>query len=72
VGKSEGRNHLEDLGVDRRIILRWIFRKWMEGGGGMDWIYLAQDRDRWWATSDLALWRYYVLLCQLATSDHAL
>jgi len=21
-------NHLEDLGVDERIILRWIFRKW--------------------------------------------
>jgi hypothetical protein len=21
------RSHLEDLGVDRRIILRWIFRK---------------------------------------------
>jgi hypothetical protein len=21
-------NHLEDPGVDRRIILRWIFRKW--------------------------------------------
>jgi hypothetical protein len=38
----------------------------------MDWIDLAQDRDRWWATSDLALWRYYVLLFQKATSDHAL
>ena len=24
----------------------WIFRKW-DGGGGMDWIDLAQDRDRW-------------------------
>jgi hypothetical protein len=21
-------DHLGDLGVDRRIILRWIFRKW--------------------------------------------
>jgi hypothetical protein len=28
--------------VDRRIILKWIFKKW-----GMDWIDLAQDRDRW-------------------------
>jgi len=69
VGKREGRNYLEDSGVDGRIILRWIFRKWM---GGMDWIDLAPDRDRWLATSDLALWRYYVLLFQKATSDHAL
>jgi hypothetical protein len=35
---------LEDLGVDGRIILIWIFKKW---GGGMDWIDLAQNRDRW-------------------------
>jgi hypothetical protein len=26
------------------IILKWIFRK---RGGGMDWIDLAQDRDKW-------------------------
>ena len=39
------RDHLEDPGVDWRIILRWIFRKWY---GGMDWIDLAQDRDKWW------------------------
>jgi hypothetical protein len=35
---------LEDPGVDGRIILRWIFRKW--DVGGMDWIELAYDRDR--------------------------
>jgi len=28
VGKPERKNHLEDPGVDGRIILRWIFRKW--------------------------------------------
>jgi hypothetical protein len=27
-GKLRKRNHLEDPGVDGRIILRWIFRKW--------------------------------------------
>ena len=39
------RDHLEDPGVDGRIILRWILRKW--DVGGLDWIDLAQDRDRW-------------------------
>jgi hypothetical protein len=35
---------LIDPGVDGRIILKWIFKKL---DGGMDWIELAQDRDRW-------------------------
>jgi hypothetical protein len=34
---------LRDPGVDGRIILKWIL-KW---DGGMDWIELVQDRDRW-------------------------
>jgi len=45
-GNVRERDHLEDLGVDGRIILSWIFRKW--NVGGMDWIDLAQDGDRWW------------------------
>ena len=38
-------DYLGDPGVDRRMILRWIFRKW--DVVGVDWIELAQDRNRW-------------------------
>jgi hypothetical protein len=37
---------LEDPGVDGRIILKWVFESLY---GGMDWIDVAQDMDRWWA-----------------------
>ena len=47
VGKPEGRR---PLGRPRR---RWEDNIRMDlkevGCGGMDWIELAQDRDRWWA-----------------------
>jgi ribosomal protein S4E len=36
---------LEEPGVDGSIILRCIFRKW--DVGRMDWIDVAQDRERW-------------------------
>jgi hypothetical protein len=37
-------HHLQDPGVDGRIILKRIFKTW---DGGMDWTDMAQDRDRW-------------------------
>jgi hypothetical protein len=44
-GLYRERGHWRDPGVYGRIILRQIFRKW--DVEGMDWIELAQDRDRW-------------------------
>jgi hypothetical protein len=36
VGKPEGKSHWGDPGVDGRIRLGWIFRKWVVGYG-LDW-----------------------------------
>jgi hypothetical protein len=44
VGDLREGDHLEDLDVDGRIILKWIFKKW---DGARTGIHLAQDRDRW-------------------------
>ena len=44
-GNPRERGHLGDPDIDVRIILIWIFWRWYVGC--MDWIELAQDRDRW-------------------------
>jgi hypothetical protein len=46
VGNLRERDHLEERGGERSIILRVGFRGWV-GGGGMDWIDWTQDRNRW-------------------------
>ena len=33
LGKPQGRDHLGDPGVDGRVILKWIFSKWVVGYG---------------------------------------
>ena len=52
-GNLRERDHMGDPSVDGRITLRWIFTKWDEGG--MDWIELAQDRDRWRALVNVVM-----------------
>jgi hypothetical protein len=44
VEKHEGKRPLGNPGVDERIILKRTFGKW---DGGLGWIDLAQNRDRW-------------------------
>jgi len=42
-GNLREKDHLEDPGIDGRIISRWIFRKW---DGGKVRIDLTQETDR--------------------------
>jgi hypothetical protein len=42
VGKPEESDHLEDPGIDGRIILRWIFRKWdLRAWTGLIWLRIG-------------------------------
>jgi hypothetical protein len=42
VGKLERKNHWEDAGIDERIILSWIFRKWDVGAwNGSSWLRIG-------------------------------
>jgi hypothetical protein len=43
-GNLRASDHLKNVGVDGRIIFKWIFSKW---GWVMDRIDVFQDRDRW-------------------------
>jgi len=49
--KPERKDHLEDPGIDSRIILRWIFMEWyVEAWTALIWFMigdLVHDRDRW-------------------------
>jgi hypothetical protein len=46
-------DHLKDPGVDGRIILKRIFERL--DGGGIDWIDLAQERNRWRAVVNMVM-----------------
>jgi hypothetical protein len=41
VGKPVEIHDLKDPGIDGKVILKWIFKKW---DGGMDQIDMAQNR----------------------------
>ena len=46
------RDHTEGLRVEGKLILKWIFKEW---DWGMDWIHLAEDRDRWLALANAVM-----------------
>jgi hypothetical protein len=43
-GKMRERGHLKYLGVDERIILKWILKKWNENAWtGLIWLRIGAD-----------------------------
>jgi len=44
VGRPEGKSHVEELGLDGKNNIKLDLQKM--GLGGMDWISLAEDRER--------------------------
>jgi hypothetical protein len=44
LGKLRERGHSENLGIDGRILLKFIFKK---QHGFSDWIDMPEDRDKW-------------------------
>jgi hypothetical protein len=41
--KSDGKNQLDDQGVDGRILLKWLLKNW---DGRMECVDLAQDKEK--------------------------
>jgi hypothetical protein len=50
IGKPEGKKPLGILGVDGRIILKWILWK-----KGLEWIHMGKDRDLWRAFVNMVM-----------------
>jgi hypothetical protein len=51
-GNLKERDHLEDLGVNWRIILKWMLNKY----GGFTWIgFIWQTKDKWHAVVNTVL-----------------
>jgi hypothetical protein len=47
-GNLRERDHLQDPGIDERIILRWIFKKWDVGAwSGLIWLWIGTGGIHW-------------------------
>jgi hypothetical protein len=55
-GALKERGHMEDSCIEGRIIfIKMDLQNVSWGGGGTDWIDLAQDKDRRWAVVNMVM-----------------
>jgi hypothetical protein len=50
LGNPKERDHLEDLGVNGRVIVEYIFKKLFDRG--VEWIDLVQEREKMFGCCD--------------------
>jgi hypothetical protein len=53
IPKLKTRDHMKDIAVNGRNILKWIFKE--RGCKGNDWIQLTQDRIYGWAHVNMVI-----------------
>jgi hypothetical protein len=61
-GKPEERRPLGRPRHRWEVILKWFLKRW--NGGGMDWIDLTQDKDRWWALANVVINLWASIKCR--------
>jgi hypothetical protein len=66
--RPKKKHHLKDQGVDGRVGSKWTLER-LAGGGGVEWIHLVQDRDRWQAVVN-AVMNLRVLAPRSWLGDH--
>ena len=60
-GQLKERDNLEDLGIDRSMILKVDFKE--TGWEGRDWIHVVCDEYKWWAVVSTVIHASVIYIC---------
>jgi hypothetical protein len=60
-GQLKERENLEDLGIDRSVMLKLDFKE--TGWEGRDWIIVVRDEYKWWAVVSKVTHACVIYMC---------